>query len=53
MEVFFVDQGKAIGNYGANEAKVLVVGNPANTNALIGMNAANNKNQTWMAYDNA
>ena len=45
----FVDQGKAIGNYGANEAKVLVVGNPANTNALIGMNAANNKNQTWMA----
>ena len=45
----FVDQGKAIGSNGANEAKVLVVGNPANTNALIGMNAANNKDQTWMA----
>ena len=30
-------------------AKILVVGNPANTNALIGKNAANNDKQLWMA----
>ena len=29
--------------------KVLVVGNPANTNALIGMNKANNSSQQWFA----
>ena len=45
----FTDQGKAIGNKGKDNAKVLVVGNPANTNALIGMIHANNKSQTWMA----
>ena len=45
----FTDQGKAIGNKGKNNAKVLVVGNPANTNALIGMTHANNASQTWMA----
>lgn len=45
----FTDQGKAIGSKGKNNAKVLVVGNPANTNALIGMTHANNTNQTWMA----
>ena len=45
----FVDQGKAIGKNGSNNAKILVVGNPANTNALIGRNAANNNSQTWMA----
>ena len=45
----FVDQGKAIGKNGNDNAKVLVVGNPANTNALIGKNAANNNSQTWMA----
>ena len=45
----FVDQGKAIGKNGSDNAKVLVVGNPANTNALIGKNAANNNSQTWMA----
>ena len=45
----FTDQGKAIGSKGKNNAKVLVVGNPANTNALIGMTHANNASQTWMA----
>ena len=45
----FVDQGKAIGEFGNQNAKVLVVGNPANTNALIGRAAANNPSQTWMA----
>ena len=45
----FTDQGKAIGNKGKDNAKVLVVGNPANTNALIGMTHANNRSQTWMA----
>ena len=45
----FTDQGKAIGNKGKDNAKVLVVGNPANTNALIGMTHANNSSQTWMA----
>ena len=45
----FTDQGKAIGNKGKDNAKVLVVGNPANTNALIGMTHANNTSQTWMA----
>ena len=45
----FVDQGKAIGAYGKEKAKILVVGNPANTNALIGKDAANNNSQTWLA----
>ena len=45
----FVDQGKAIGSYGKENAKILVVGNPANTNALIGKDAANNNSQTWLA----
>ena len=45
----FTDQGKAIGSKGKNNAKILVVGNPANTNALIGMTHANNASQTWMA----
>ena len=35
----FVDQGKAIGEFGNENAKILVVGNPANTNALIGRKA--------------
>ena len=45
----FVDQGKAIGKNGNDNAKILVVGNPANTNALIGKNAAKNNSQIWMA----
>jgi len=31
----FIDQGKAINDYAARDAKVIVVGNPANTNCLI------------------
>lgn len=31
----FIDQGKALGDYAAWDCKVLVVGNPANTNCLI------------------
>ena len=45
----FVNQGKAIAKYGDENAKVLVVGNPANTNALIGRSAGNIPSQTWMA----
>ena len=45
----FVKQGEAIGKFGKKNAKVLVVGNPANTNALIGKNSANNDSQLWMA----
>ena len=45
----FTEQGKAIGENGKPDAKILVVGNPANTNALIGMTHAKNKSQTWMA----
>ena len=36
----FGPQGKAINDNASNDIKVLVVGNPANTNALIAMNAA-------------
>ncbi|MDA9925487.1 malate dehydrogenase [Gammaproteobacteria bacterium] len=45
----FVGQGQAIGKFGKPDAKILVVGNPANTNALIGRHAANNDSQLWMA----
>ncbi len=45
----FTDQGKAIGELAKQNAKILVVGNPANTNALIGMNSANNSSQQWFA----
>ena len=45
----FVGQGEAIGKYGKSNAKILVVGNPANTNALIGRHAAGNDSQLWMA----
>ena len=36
----FTVQGKAINDHAAADVKVLVVGNPANTNALIAMNSA-------------
>ena len=36
----FVPQGKAIGEVASRDVKVLVVGNPANTNALIAMKSA-------------
>ena len=45
----FVTQGEAIGKYGKENTKILVVGNPANTNALIGKNAAGKDSQLWMA----
>lgn len=38
----FKPQGQAIGANAKKDVKVLVVGNPANTNALIAMNNANN-----------
>ena len=36
----FVEQGKAIGRNAASDIRVLVVGNPCNTNCLIAMNNA-------------
>ena len=45
----FVNQGESIGKNGKDNAKILVVGNPANTNALIGKNAAGKASQLWMA----
>ena len=36
----FVEQGKAINQYAADDIRVLVVGNPANTNALIALSNA-------------
>ncbi len=36
----FTTQGKAINDHAAKDVRVLVVGNPCNTNALIAMNAA-------------
>lgn len=36
----FGPQGKAINDHAAEDVRVLVVGNPANTNALIAMNSA-------------
>jgi len=36
----FTGQGQAIGENAADDVRVLVVGNPCNTNALIAMNAA-------------
>ncbi|HEU0189134.1 MAG TPA: malate dehydrogenase, partial [Gallionella sp.] len=36
----FTEQGKALDEVAARDVKVIVVGNPANTNALITMNSA-------------
>ena len=36
----FIEQGKALDTVAARDLKLIVVGNPANTNALIAMNAA-------------
>ena len=36
----FTEQGKALDEVAARDVKVIVVGNPANTNALIAMNSA-------------
>ena len=45
----FTEQGKALGENAREDAKILVVGNPANTNALIGCTHGKNASQTWMA----
>ena len=45
----FTEQGKALGENAKQNAKILVVGNPANTNALIGCTHGNTSTQTWMA----
>ena len=45
----FTEQGKSLGENAKADAKILVVGNPANTNALIGCTHGNNESQTWMA----
>ena len=45
----FTEQGKAIGEKAKDNCKVLVVGNPANTNALIGYSNSSNKDHLWMA----
>jgi len=45
----FTDQGEAIGKLAQKDAKILVVGNPANTNALIGRTKSKNPAQSWFA----
>ena len=45
----FISQGLAIGELAKKNAKILVVGNPANTNALIGRTKSNNTSQSWFA----
>ena len=45
----FTDQGEAIGKLAQVDAKILVVGNPANTNALIGRTKSENPAQSWFA----
>ncbi len=45
----FVSQGSAIGKNGKDDAKILVVGNPANTNALmVKMQLEKNLNSGWL-----
>tara|TARA_B100000586_G_C20069613_1_gene410107 strand:+ start:309 stop:1307 length:999 start_codon:yes stop_codon:yes gene_type:complete len=45
----FTGQGEAIGKLAQEDAKILVVGNPANTNALIGSTKSANPSQSWFA----
>ena len=45
----FTDQGEAIGKLAQEDAKILVVGNPANTNALIGRTKSETPAQSWFA----
>ena len=45
----FTDQGEAIGKLAQEDAKILVVGNPPNTNALIGRTKSENPAQSWFA----
>jgi len=50
MPTFFEVQGKAIEKYASRNVKVLVVGNPANTNALIARHFAPSiPDQNWTA----
>ena len=45
----FTDQGEAIGKLAQEDAKILVVGNPANTNALIERTKSESPAQSWFA----
>jgi malate dehydrogenase len=45
----FKEQGAAIGRVANDHAKILVVGNPANTNTLIGSSNDKNKTHEWQA----
>lgn len=45
----FREQGVVIGRVANDYAKILVVGNPANTNALIGSSNDKNKTHEWQA----
>lgn len=45
----FVGQGSALGKHASPDCKVLVVGNPANTNCLIGHHHAQAPGQLWAA----
>lgn len=46
----FASQGRSIDKNAAQDAKILVVGNPCNTNALIAMsNAARIPRERWFA----
>ncbi|GIT61562.1 MAG: hypothetical protein Ct9H300mP20_13890 [Gammaproteobacteria bacterium] len=44
----FTDQGEAIGKLAQEDAKILVVGNPANTNALIGRTKSENPHRVGL-----
>lgn len=45
----FREQGSAIGRVANDHAKIIVVGNPVNTNALIGSSNDQNKTHEWQA----
>ncbi|MBI5929316.1 MAG: malate dehydrogenase [Chloroflexi bacterium] len=46
----FVGQGRAINDHAASDVRILVVGNPCNTNALVGMkNAPDVPHNRWFA----
>ena len=47
----FTAQGKAINDNAADDIKVLVVGNPANTNSLIAMNNARRPRRPLHRHD--
>ena len=49
----FTEQGAAIGKNAKPLVKILVVRNPANTNALIGKNKFKQRQSTMDGYDNA